>query len=170
MSSIEVRLASERDMLVLGARLARLCCERGLVTLQGGLGAGKTTLVRGLLHAAGHVGAVKSPTFSLVEPYEINDCRIFHFDLYRLQDPEELEYIGIRDYLDESALCLVEWPEKAGSLLPVADINIMIRLLNEGRSVRLETFTDRGQALFDKLGLASLDPLQPATSSDGGEQ
>lgn len=159
MSSIEATLTTEQELATFGARLADLACERGLVTLRGDLGAGKTTLVRGLLQAAGHSGAVKSPTFSLVEPYEINGCRIFHFDLYRLQDPEELEYIGIRDYLDESALCLVEWPEKAGSLLPVADINIMIRKVNEGRSVRLETCTDRGQALFEKLGLASLNLL-----------
>jgi len=168
MSAIELKLPTEQDMLAFGTGMAKLVCETCLVTLQGDLGAGKTTLVRGLLQAAGHGGAVKSPTFSLVEPYELNGYRVFHFDLYRLQDPEELEYIGIRDYLGDSALCLIEWPEKAGSLLPVADINIIIRKVNEGRSVRLETLTDRGQALFERLGLASLDLLQPATTSDSG--
>ena len=169
MSVVEFNVTTEQHMLEFGARLAGLVCDQCLVTLQGDLGAGKTTLVRGLLQGAGYKGAVKSPTFSLVEPYDLNGCRIFHFDLYRLQDPEELEYIGIRDYLDGSALCLVEWPEKAGSVLPVADINIMIRKVNEGRSVRLETFTDRGQALFEQLALASLEKLQPATLSGNGK-
>ncbi len=153
MPVIELILHTEADLLALGSKMSVLVGNAGLITLSGDLGAGKTTLVRGLLHGAGHVGPVKSPTFSLVEPYNLQLGNVYHFDFYRLQNAEELDYIGMRDYLDEASLCLVEWPEKAEEFLPAADINIMISKLEQGRRVRLETHTDRGQALFAKLAL-----------------
>lgn len=152
--SVEGIAETEQDLARFGACLADLAGEGGLVTLKGALGAGKTTLVRGLIQAAGHDGAVKSPTFSLVEPYTLDCGTIYHFDLYRLQEPEELEYVGIRDYLDQHSLCLVEWPEKAGKFLPDGDINIMIEIVDKGRKVRLQSVTDRGQAMLQDLMLA----------------
>ncbi|MEK7262693.1 MAG: tRNA (adenosine(37)-N6)-threonylcarbamoyltransferase complex ATPase subunit type 1 TsaE, partial [Pseudomonadota bacterium] len=113
-------------MEALGGRFASALGNLKLVTLDGPLGAGKTTLVRGLLHALGHRGTVKSPTFTLVEPYEIGSRRFYHFDLYRLNDPRELEFLGIRDYLAGSDLCVVEWAERAGRLLPAPDVAVMI--------------------------------------------
>ncbi len=124
-------------MLALGARLARQFPHGGLITLHGDLGAGKTTLVRGLLRELGHTGVVKSPTYTLVEPYRVGGRDIYHFDLYRLADPEELEYMGIRDYLRPDALCLVEWPEQAGDALPAADLRVAIHHQGSARSVSL---------------------------------
>lgn len=144
---------SEQELERLGACFSALSGEQALLTMEGGLGAGKTTFVRGLLHAAGYQGAVKSPTFSLVEPYEVRTGRVLHFDLYRLKEPEELEYVGIRDYLHQPALCIVEWPEKAGDLLPEGDIHIIIDKTGQGRTVRLQINTERGQILYRKLSL-----------------
>jgi tRNA threonylcarbamoyladenosine biosynthesis protein TsaE len=132
--SLEVALETEADTIKLGERLSRCLAGRGRVYLQGGLGAGKTTLCRGILRAMGHKGAVKSPTFTLVEPYNINGGQVFHFDLYRLSDPDELEYIGVDDYFDGQGLCLVEWPEKAINTLPVSDLDV--KLLTDGSSRR----------------------------------
>lgn len=132
------RVENEEGMLALGAQVARDFPAGGLVTLHGDLGAGKTTLVRGLLRALGHTGSVKSPTYALVEPYALNGREVYHFDLYRLADPDELEYMGIRDYLHPNALCLVEWPEKAGSLLPRPDLRIYIEHDGVARNVSLE--------------------------------
>jgi len=139
---------SEHLMEQFGACLTPLLGHHVLLTLEGELGAGKTTLVRGLLRGTGYSGPVKSPTFSLVEPYEIGTNRVFHFDMYRLQDPEELEYIGIRDYLSASALCIVEWPEKAGVFLPASDIHIMITRKGHGRELCIQAQTERGQKVI----------------------
>ena len=132
-----LHIADEAAMLALGATLARRFATGGLITLHGDLGAGKTTLVRGLLRELGHTGVVKSPTYTLVEPYTLASGEVFHFDLYRLADPEELEYMGIRDYLRPDALCLVEWPEKAGATLPVADLQVFIYHAGTSRHVEL---------------------------------
>lgn len=142
MSEQEFQLDNDEQMVAFGERLGRAlaACEGAVsVYLQGDLGAGKTTLSRGILRAFGHTGAVKSPTYTLVEPYEFGGRKLFHFDLYRLGDPEELEYMGIRDYFVAPNICLIEWPERGFSLLPVADINLRITPALVGRHILLQT-------------------------------
>ncbi len=116
----------------LGALLAQLLTAPALVFLQGDLGMGKTTLARGFMQARGHTGTVKSPTYTLVEPYELNEETLYHFDLYRLCDPEELEFMGIRDYLGRS-IALVEWPDKGQGMLPEPDLELTLEQRGEGR-------------------------------------
>lgn len=133
----ELLLAGEEKMLALGAALADFVPGQGVITLEGDLGAGKTTLVRGLLRKLGHRGVVKSPTYTLVEPYHLGGRDIYHFDLYRLGSPDELEYMGFRDYFNESSLCLLEWPEKGGDFLPSADIKLFIHIIEQARKVKI---------------------------------
>ena len=113
-----------------------------LVFLEGELGAGKTTLARGILRGLGFAGHVKSPTYTLVEPYEFDAQRVYHFDFYRIKDAEELEYIGLDDLLGERAIKLVEWPERASGRLPRPDRIVRIRVENDGRIIE-QTFDDR---------------------------
>jgi tRNA threonylcarbamoyladenosine biosynthesis protein TsaE len=124
-----------------GAALWTLLPEKGVIFLQGELGAGKTTLVRGFLRASGFTGAVKSPTFTLVEEYTLGERKIFHFDLYRLNDPEELEWMGIRDYFDQNSLCFIEWAEERGKgFLPEPDMIISLTVEGLGRNIALNTW------------------------------
>ena len=146
MSVVTLHIEGEEAMLALGARLAALTEGRGTLYLHGDLGAGKTTLSRGIIRGLGHVGAVKSPTFTLVEPYEIGACKVFHFDLYRLADPEELEFMGIRDYFEGDALCLIEWPERGVGVLPKADLDITIAAQAGARSLSLRPQGARGES------------------------
>ena len=126
-------LADEAATLALGAELGEWRLRSELVFLHGDLGAGKTTLVRGYLRSLGHQGAVKSPTYTLLESYELAALQVFHFDFYRILDPRELGYIGIDDLMAEQAVKLVEWPAKAGDQLPAADIEICLQLAGTGR-------------------------------------
>ncbi len=133
-------LANEAATLALGAKLAKEFSHGGVILLHGDLGSGKTTLVRGLLTSCGYQGAVKSPTYTLVEPYELQGRTIYHFDLYRLGDPEELEYVGGRDYFHPEALCLIEWPEKAAGFLPKADATIHLSYKDTGREAEIKNY------------------------------
>jgi len=195
---IQLQIIDEQAMTELGAQLAGLAVAGIIIYLDGDLGAGKTTLVRGFLRALGYQGAVKSPTFTVVEPYSLDynniydynklqqglkpednidsggiesdkvvngetvnsvghedskphTQKIYHFDLYRLEDPEELEYLGIRDYLDGQAIALIEWPEKGAGILPEADLIIKITHQEQGRGVELLSQTTHGAVIVSKL-------------------
>lgn len=130
-------IEDEAAMMSFGGKLADKLEKGGVVLLKGDLGAGKTTLVRGLLKHLGHTGIVKSPTYTLVEPYTLQNRKIYHFDLYRLGDPEELEYMGGRDYWESDALCLIEWPQQAKGYLPEADLILEISYQDSGRKIKI---------------------------------
>ena len=121
-----------------GAKLWHLLPDKCTVFLQGDLGAGKTTLVRGCLRAAGYQGAVKSPTYTLVEEYSLQARNIFHFDLYRLNDPEELEWIGIQDYFAQDSLLFIEWPEMGSGFLPEPDVILALQIKGEERYLEIK--------------------------------
>jgi len=147
---VKLTLADADAMEDLGAQLARSITP-GIITLSGELGTGKTTLARGFIHGLGHAGKVRSPTYTLVEPYLLDDCAVYHLDLYRLADPEELEWLGLRDMLAERALLLVEWPERGSGFLPAADLTIDIEYSDSGREVCLMPLTDAGQRLLAQI-------------------
>ena len=191
----QLQIIDENAMSGLGAKLSEVVIPGTIIYLDGDLGAGKTTLVRGFLRSLGYSGAVKSPTFTVVEPYSLDNNKfynynkleadlkpdnndksvtfskegskdrskvslksknsheqsVYHFDLYRLEDPEELEYIGIRDYLDGQAIALIEWPEKGYGVLPKADLIIKITHQNQGRKVELLPQSETGAVIVSKL-------------------
>ncbi|MGD8571955.1 MAG: tRNA (adenosine(37)-N6)-threonylcarbamoyltransferase complex ATPase subunit type 1 TsaE [Gammaproteobacteria bacterium] len=138
-------LPDEAATLAFGGQLARQLTAGCVVYLHGDLGAGKTTLVRGLLQAMGHEGRVKSPTYTLVEDYRVGELSLFHFDLYRLADPEELEYLGMRDYFNDTSIVLIEWPERGGDYLPGADLDIHLAYHEPGRRLRCCANSDKGK-------------------------
>lgn len=142
-----IYLPDEDATIAAGRVLGHLLEGRGLVTLEGNLGGGKTTLSRGFIQSLGYSGTVKSPTYTLVEPYEIGALRVFHYDLYRLSDPEELEFLGMRDFLDSNTLTLVEWPERAGKWLPPADLALSLQVEGSGRRLSWQAHTERGMHL-----------------------
>ncbi len=155
MKAVEGYLADAAATEALGARLAAVRPNDGVVHLIGDLGAGKTTLVRGFLRAAGHHGSVKSPTYTLVEPYELAGRPLYHLDLYRLADPEELEFIGLREMLS-GALLLVEWPDQGRGVLPEPGLVITLAAEGEGRRAKLSAGDVRWQAVLD--GVLSKQP------------
>lgn len=135
----------------LGAKLGEVL-EPGLVLyLHGDLGAGKTTLVRGLLQHLGHAGKVKSPTYTLVEPYVVSGLELYHFDLYRFIDPEEWMASGFRDYFNRQTVCIVEWPEQAHGFLPEADIDIRLQWHGNGRRVVMTSATSTGKQCLERF-------------------
>ena len=146
-----ITLKNETETTKIGSKLAS-CLKGGeVIYLKGELGTGKTTLVRGVLNRLGHTGNVKSPTYTIVEPYLIDSHVIYHFDLYRLDDPEELESLGIRDYCDGQSICFFEWPEKGGNLLPNADINLELTYFENTREVEFISKSDVGKTILKQL-------------------
>lgn len=148
---VQVLLPDEDAQVQFGEQLGRACGGQGVIFLQGTLGMGKTTLTRGVLAAYGHKGAVKSPTYTLVEPYETEAAQVYHFDLYRLADAEELEYMGIRDYFDEQALCVIEWPDRGQGVLPTPDIELTLVKEGAGRAAELVAYTAKGAEILAQL-------------------
>lgn len=152
----EVIICSEQDMKAFGARLIESCQTAGVITLDGDLGTGKTTLVRGALEARGITSGVRSPTYTLVEFYKLSGLSVAHFDLYRLGDPEELEYLGYRDYLQSDTLCFIEWPQRAQGYLDQIDLQVSIEYQDNCRKLRLNPQTSWGNSLSSKLNLTKL--------------
>lgn len=160
--SADVALADERATAALGASLViALPDDYGgwLVALEGELGAGKTTLARGMLRALGHAGAVPSPTYMLVEPYELARGVVYHVDLYRIADQSELEFLGWSDLRE--GLVLVEWPERAPGLMAHADLAVVLFYADHGRRARIEGRSDRGRALVQRLSLTPSTTVSP---------
>ena len=151
---LKIALADEAATMVLGAALAgnAALLPGAVIYLSGDLGAGKTTLTRGLLRALGFTGRVKSPTYTLVELYVISKLNLYHFDFYRFSDPEEWQEAGFRDLFNPQNMCLVEWPEKAQDLLPLPDLKITLKpTLEASRIATVTTHTARGQQLLKLL-------------------
>lgn len=169
MTELSLFLADEAATLAIGETIASALMtdssqHHWVIYLQGNLGAGKTTLSRGILVALGHRGAVKSPTYTLVEPYDL-PCdtantkagikKVYHFDLYRLNDPQELEYLGVQDYFDHGFLCLIEWPERGLGLLPEADLIMTLAPQATGRSLIVQSGTVAGALWLKKFSLSA---------------
>lgn len=146
---ITLNLADESATLAAGAHIAQAILPGLTIYFHGNLGAGKTTFVRGMLQGLGHEGKVKSPTYTLVEPYQLKGISLYHFDLYRFADPEEWEAAGFREYFNPQSICLVEWPEKAETLLPDADLDIVLQAVGAGRQMRLVANTDLGKRVIE---------------------
>lgn len=146
--------ATEKDTAKLAVDLANAVkhqLDNGVIVyLQGDLGAGKTTFSRHFIQALGHSGNVKSPTYTLVEPYSLNGIDVYHFDLYRLSDPEELEFMGIRDYFGDNRVCLIEWPQNGGQCLAAADLVISIEPDKAGRRFTIAASSNAGQAILQQ--------------------
>lgn len=155
MSKLELFLEDEVAQLRLAAVIASKVSPGCVIFLEGDLGAGKTTLVRGFLRELGFTGNVKSPTYTLVEPYKVNGQTIYHFDLYRLGEPDELEYAGGRDYFDNESICLIEWPEKAEGYLPQADLLCQLsyqqQVGKQGRACVLQANSEEAELILKSV-------------------
>lgn len=151
MNSVSIHLLDEQATVALGAELARADLRGAVIYLQGELGAGKTTLVRGLLTHLGHHGAVRSPTYALVEIYQVNNQQIVHVDLYRLRDPSEVENLGLRELVDGETIMLIEWPQYGAGYLPAADLTVGLEYQGNARVASLQAATTRGQRVLSCL-------------------
>jgi tRNA threonylcarbamoyladenosine biosynthesis protein TsaE len=148
MNPLHFKILTSDDMLAFGNKLAKLSGSNAIIFLQGPLGSGKTTFVRGFLQRMGYTGAVKSPTYTLVESYELPTGKVLHWDLYRLSHIEELELIGLRDYLHQPAWWLIEWPDRFIKVLPDADLIIKFKMEGTARELILESHTPKGEKLI----------------------
>ena len=149
--SIARHLDAEADTLELGRALGRGLVAGLVVYLRGELGAGKTTLVRGILRGLGYGGNVKSPTYTLVELYEVSRLYLYHFDFYRIKDPREWRDAGLDEHFGGSHVCLVEWPERAGERLPAPDIDILLAHASEGRDIELRATSASGDRCLSSI-------------------
>ncbi len=148
-NELSLLLEDEAAQIALAEKVANVLDGSFILLLSGDLGTGKTTFARSFIHASGFDGVVKSPTYTLVEPYPVSNQRIcYHFDLYRLGEPEELEFIGVRDYFNETDVCLIEWPEKAAGFLPPADWKCEFEYLKKGRNLKISALSDKGKDLM----------------------
>ena len=144
--------ATDAETQALGASLGRALTAGAVIYLHGTLGAGKTTFVRGLLRGLGFQDKVKSPTYTIVEPYETEKFDVYHFDLYRLIKPDELRQIGLEDYFTKHSVCLIEWPEKGAPLLPAADLTCYFDIQEDAaRQIRFEARTACGEDILARL-------------------
>ncbi len=153
-NDITLELDDEAATLACGERFASILVAGLTIYLHGDLGAGKTTLVRGVLHGLGHVGKVKSPTYTLVEPYSIecnvkSSYNIYHFDLYRFMSEDEWDAAGFRDYFNAQSVCMIEWPEKAAHVLPEPDIHVRLALQNTGRKIQFSAGSALGMQCLE---------------------
>ncbi|AWB68501.1 tRNA (adenosine(37)-N6)-threonylcarbamoyltransferase complex ATPase subunit type 1 TsaE [Saccharobesus litoralis] len=151
MTELYFELIDADATVAFGKKLAASLEMPCIIYLEGDLGAGKTTFSRGLIQSFNYQGNVKSPTYTLVEPYELESVNIYHFDLYRLADPEELEFMGIRDYFSGNNLCLIEWPEKGVGWLEPADILVNMQYVDDHRAIRLNANSARGEKILSAL-------------------
>jgi tRNA threonylcarbamoyladenosine biosynthesis protein TsaE len=158
MQHFTAHLPDESATLELGAALARALVPGLVIYLHGDLGAGKTALTRALLHAAGHKGTVKSPTYTLSEPYRVQlggaPVEVIHYDLYRMSSPEEFLDAGFREDFDGHNICIVEWPEKGEPVLPPPDLRVSLTVSGLGRDVELQALSHLGLLCLDRLSFA----------------
>ncbi|WP_353154630.1 tRNA (adenosine(37)-N6)-threonylcarbamoyltransferase complex ATPase subunit type 1 TsaE [Herminiimonas fonticola] len=158
MQALTLHLHEEAGTIALGAALARALQPGLTIYLHGDLGAGKTALTRAMLHALGHEGHVKSPTYTLAEPYAITlagqTVNVIHFDLYRMASAEEFLDAGFREYFNHQTICVVEWPEKAEAVLPPPDLSISLAVAGEGRDVELQPLSEQGVECLNRLKFA----------------
>ncbi len=159
MKELNFYLADEQQTVLIGQAFGKLLVRASVVYLEGVLGAGKTTFCKGVLSSFGYSGKVKSPTYTLVEPYQVEDKNIFHFDLYRLGDPEELEFIGIRDYFTGDNIALIEWWQKGVGYIPNQDFNVQLEPKGEGRKLSIISTQESGTKVLKEL--SSLDLVKP---------
>ncbi|ASQ45080.1 tRNA (adenosine(37)-N6)-threonylcarbamoyltransferase complex ATPase subunit type 1 TsaE [Legionella clemsonensis] len=151
MTKTDVALPDEYSSELLAAKLAQELAPPLILTFSGEIGAGKTTFIRAMLRALGITTAIKSPTFSLIESYHCNKFQLHHFDLYRIHDESELEYIGFRDYFREDSVCCIEWPEQAGHFLNKVDMNFSFAIKGHGRLLSIKAASPVGEKLLSKL-------------------